>query len=116
VPNFSNYCFHKNHLTCNANGCRKIWWISTENFRVKSSLFLVFCRPSKRVQLQLPRLGCSTFTSASSAKTPSEWVIFNFTGFSVEVTVADVRKPCALGTLSPVLYLALILGKLNGCV
>jgi hypothetical protein len=29
-----NYCFHKNHLTC--NGHRKIWWISTENFRVKS--------------------------------------------------------------------------------
>jgi hypothetical protein len=31
-----NYCFHKNHLTC--NGYRKIWWISTENFRVKSLL------------------------------------------------------------------------------
>jgi hypothetical protein len=48
----NNYCFHKNHLTCNGrgNGYRKIWWISTENFRVKSLLFLVFCRPPKRVQ------------------------------------------------------------------
>jgi hypothetical protein len=40
-----NYCFHKNHLTCNRY--RKIWW-STEHFRVKSLLFLVFCRPPKK--------------------------------------------------------------------
>jgi hypothetical protein len=44
-----NYCCHKNQLTC--NGYRKIWWISTENFGVRSLLFLVFCRgPPKRVQ------------------------------------------------------------------
>jgi hypothetical protein len=40
------YCFHKNRLTC--NGYRKVWWISTEHFWVKS--FWFFVGPQKMVQ------------------------------------------------------------------
>jgi hypothetical protein len=63
-----NYCFHKNHLTC--NGYRKIWWISTENFRAKSLrvLFLVFCRPPKKGTI------CVTWAhSGHSRKNGGRW-------------------------------------------
>jgi hypothetical protein len=47
-----NNCFHKNRLTCNVY--RKVWWISTENFWVKSFLFLVFCRHPKEGTICIP--------------------------------------------------------------
>jgi hypothetical protein len=66
-----NYCFHKNHLTC--NGYRKIWWISTENLRVKSLLFLVFWWPPKKGTI------CVAWAhSGHSRKNGGRWKYFRF--------------------------------------
>jgi hypothetical protein len=99
-----NYCFHKNR-----NGYRKVWWISTGHFWVKSLLFLDFCRPPKKGTICVP-LGPTADirekkVGAESVKNNDNIAPLNFPRYlanNMQLLVDYLRVCCELVSLTSI--------------